>query len=68
MSERVYKKIEIAASSAESFERAIEVGIEKASRTLQHLSWFEVVEQRGRIQNNTVAEYQVVLKVGFGVE
>jgi len=68
MSERVYKKIEIAASSGESFERAIEIGIEKASRTLQHLSWFEVVEMRGRIQNNKVAEYQVVLKVGFGVD
>jgi flavin-binding protein dodecin len=68
MSERVYKKIEIAASSDESFEKAIQVGIEKASKTLQHLSWFEVVELRGRIQNNKVAEFQVVLKVGFGVD
>lgn len=68
MSDKVYKRIEVAASSAKSFEHAIEQAVERASRTLKHLSWFEVVEQRGAIRDGRVSEYQVVLRIGFALE
>lgn len=66
--ERVYKKIEIVGISAKSFEDAITNAIERASKTLHGLAWFEVAEQHGRIADNKVAEYQVVLKVAFKLD
>jgi len=65
MSTHVYKKIELAGSSKESMEDAIENAITTASKTLHHLDWFEVVETRGNIVDGKVDHYQVVIKVGF---
>jgi len=68
MSEHVYKIIEIAGSSPESIEAAIQNAVTKASTSLHHLRWFEVQETRGHIEAGKVAHYQVVLKVGFTLE
>jgi hypothetical protein len=32
------------------------------------MDWFEVVEERGRIANGAVQEFQVTIKVGFKIE
>jgi hypothetical protein len=32
------------------------------------MDWFEVVQERGRIVNGKVEEFQVALKVGFKIE
>jgi hypothetical protein len=32
------------------------------------MEWFEVVEERGRIVEGAVAEFQVTLKIGFKLE
>ncbi|MDX1711533.1 MAG: dodecin [Rhodovibrionaceae bacterium] len=63
--EHVYKIVQIAGSSGNSIEEAIQNAVNKASKTLKHLRWFEVQEMRGHIENGNVAHYQVVLKVGF---
>lgn len=68
MSNRVYKIIEIVGTSPESTDQAIKNAIEKASKTLHHLDWFQVVETRGQIANGKVAHFQVVLKVGFRLD
>ena len=52
-------------SSRTSVEDAIQNAISSASKSLDHLDWFEVQEVRGDIQNGTVGYYQVSLKVGF---
>jgi flavin-binding protein dodecin len=65
--ERTYKLIELVGISEESYEHAIRNAIEKASQTLHGLSWFEVIEFRGRIKDNQVAEFQVKLKVAFKI-
>lgn len=67
MSEHVYKIIQLAGSSTTSIEDAIQAAISKASQTLKHLRWFEVLETRGHIENGQVVHYQVVLKVGFTI-
>jgi flavin-binding protein dodecin len=36
--------------------------------TLRRMDWFEVVEERGRIADGKVAEFQVTIKIGFKVE
>ncbi len=61
----VYKIIHLAGSSPDSIEDAIQNAISKASRSLQNLRWFEVVETRGHIENGKVGHYQVTLRVGF---
>lgn len=68
MSDHIYKLVELAGSSSNSIEDAIENAISRASKTLHHLQWFEVVETRGHIENGKVAHYQVVLKVGFTLQ
>ena len=68
MDEHVYKIIQLAGSSTQSIEDAIQTAITKASASLKHLRWFEVLETRGHVENGRVQHYQVVLKVGFTIE
>ena len=63
-----YKKIEIVGTSNVGFSEAVQSAIAEASQTVRRMDWFEVIEQRGNIKDNKVAEYQVVLKVGFKIE
>ncbi len=63
-----YKKIEIVGTSPVGFSEAVKSALEEASQTVRHMDWFEVIEQRGMVKDDKVAEYQVVLKVGFKIE
>jgi hypothetical protein len=64
----VYKKIEIVGTSKISFAEAVKCAVAEAGKSLRHMSWFEVVEQRGAIKDGKVAEFQVTVRVGFKVE
>jgi flavin-binding protein dodecin len=68
MSDRVYKKIEITGTSTTSMEDAVKNAVDHAAKTVRKMRWFEVVETRGRIDNDKVAEWQVTLKVGFALD
>ena len=68
MDEHIYKIIQLAGSSEASIEDAIQSAITKASKSLHHLRWFEVLETRGHIENGRVKHYQVVIKVGFTLD
>ncbi|ADJ28329.1 dodecin [Nitrosococcus watsonii] len=69
MSEHVYKKIELTGSSAKSMEDAIQQALSKASKTLKHLRWFEVIETRGEVDDKgQIRHWQVSLKVGFRID
>ncbi len=68
MSDNVYRMIELAGSSTTSIEDAIQTAIARASKTLKHLRWFQVIETRGHIESGKVAHYQVVLKAGFTID
>jgi flavin-binding protein dodecin len=63
-----YKIMELVGTSPTSFAEAAKAGIAEASKTIRHMDWFEVVEQRGRIVNGEVQEFQVTMKVGFKIE
>ena len=64
----VYKKVELVGTSPVSFAEAVKVAVEEAAKTIRHLDWFEVVEQRGRIHDGKVAEFQVTVRIGFKLE
>jgi len=68
MPDHVYKVIEIVGSSKVSSDEAIRTAIAKASGTIQHMNWFQVVETRGHILDGKVGHFQVVLKVGYRLE
>lgn len=65
MPDRCYKLVEIVGTSSVSSDDAIRNAVEKASKTLEYLDWFQVVETRGHIADGKVAHFQVVLKVGY---
>jgi flavin-binding protein dodecin len=68
MKDHVYKLIELTGTSATSIEDAVNKALKRAHKTIQNLSWFQVVETRGSIDKGKVQHWQVTLKVGFIVE
>lgn len=68
MSGEVARVTEISARSAESFEDAIRVGVERATATLRNVSSAWVKEQQVHIRDGKVAEYQVNMLVTFVLE
>jgi dodecin len=68
MPEKTFKIIELCGVSDKSYAEATKNAVSKAAQTLRNLDWFEVVNQRGFVKNGKVAEFQVVLKVGFRLE
>jgi len=65
MDNHVYKSIEITGTSENDIESAIKNAIKRASKSIDHLRWFEVVDKRGSIKNGEVDRWQVTIKVGF---
>ncbi|ARF79175.1 dodecin [Kitasatospora aureofaciens] len=68
MTDHVYRVTEIVGSSTESVDAAIRNGVERASRTLRNLDWFEVSQVRGHLEDGRIKHYQVCIKVGFRLE
>jgi dodecin len=68
MTEHTYKHIELTGSSAESSDQAIQNAIAKASESVKHLHWFQVIDTRGYIEDGGVKYWQVTIKVGFRIE
>lgn len=63
-----YKKIEIVGTSPNNFADAVRNAVEEAAKTIHHLNWFEVVEERGVIKDGKVSEFQVTVRIGFKLD
>jgi flavin-binding protein dodecin len=68
MTDNVYSISEIVGTSPDGVDQAIRNAIERASRTLRNLDWFEVAEVRGYLSEGAIDHFQVRLKVGFRLE
>lgn len=68
MSDHVYKHIHLTGTSSIGIEDAVARAIEKASHTIRHLRWFEVVETRGQIEKGKVTQWQTSIRVGFTLD
>jgi hypothetical protein len=64
----IYKITELVGTSPKSFAEATKAAVAEAAKTLRNMDWFQVVEERGRIVDGGVAEFQVTLKIGFRLE
>jgi len=68
MTDHVYKSLELTGSSPDGVDEAVANAIERASKTLHNLRWFQVTDIRGNIENNAIAHWQVTMKVGFTLD
>jgi flavin-binding protein dodecin len=66
--DHTYVVNEIVGTSTENVDQAIKNGIERASRTLRNLDWFQLAEVRGMLKDGQVHQFQVTLKVGFRLD
>jgi flavin-binding protein dodecin len=64
---KIYRKTELVGTSTVGFDDAVKRAVERAMKTLRNVQWFEVKEQRGRIEGNGI-EYQVTVEIGFALE
>ncbi|MGK7345091.1 MAG: dodecin family protein [Candidatus Nitrospinota bacterium M3_3B_026] len=66
---KTFRMIRLVGTSQVSYEDAINSAVADAAESLRSLSWFQVAEQRGRIdESGRVAEWQAVVDIAFRVE
>lgn len=68
MTDSVYKVIELVGSSSESWEKAAQSAIEKASKSLRDLRIAEVVQMDMHLKDGKIECYRTKLKVSFKYE
>ena len=68
MHDHVYKLVEVTGSSTQGIDDAVRTAVARASTTIRHLEWFEVIETRGHIKDGAVAHFQVTVKIGFRLD
>lgn len=68
MTDHVYKIVELAGSSEQGIEHAVQTAIGRGAETIRNLRWFEVTEIRGHVEDGRIAHWQVGIKAGFTVE
>ena len=61
----VARVTEISATSEKSFEDAVRQGIERATKTLRGVTAAWIKDQRVRLSNGKIDEYQVNLQITF---
>jgi flavin-binding protein dodecin len=61
----VARVTEISSTSTQSFEAAIQEGLDRANQTLRNVRSAWIKEQQIRLDNGAVAEYQVNLLITF---
>lgn len=65
---KVMKVIELMSNSAESWEDATRKGVQKASKSVKNIRSVWVKDQSAIIDNGTIKEFRVTLKLSFEVE
>jgi flavin-binding protein dodecin len=68
MTDSVYKVIELVGTSAESWEKAAAVAVERAAQSLRELRVAEVVELDMVIDDGKITAYRTKVKVSFKYE
>jgi hypothetical protein len=68
MAESVYKIIELVGTSTESWEKAADAAIDKASKSLRDLRIAEIVQLDMQLAEGKVEAYRAKVKVSFKYE
>jgi dodecin len=59
---------EIVASSADSFDAAVQQGLKRAAKTLRGITGIEVTRMQGKVEKGKLKEYRVHMNVTFVLE
>jgi hypothetical protein len=65
---QVARVSEVIAASANSFDDAIKVGFDRASKTLRGITGLKILEFRVNVENEAIKEYRVRMEVIFILE
>ena len=68
MTDHVYKCVEVVGTSHNGSDAAILAALERVRATVRNVRWYEVVGQRGFVEEGGAIQFQVTLKVGFSLE
>jgi flavin-binding protein dodecin len=68
VAESVYKIVELVGTSSESWEKAAEAAVKKASKSLRELRIAEVSELDLQVENGSVRAYRAKVKLSFKYE
>ncbi len=61
----VARVTEITAASKKSFEDAVNIGIDRANKTLKNVKGAWIQEEKVEVENGKIVEYRVNMKVTF---
>ena len=64
----VLKILELVGTSKQSWSDAAREAVKEAAKTLRGIESVEVVESTARVENNSLTEYRVLVRIGFRVE
>lgn len=70
-----YRMIEVVGVSDKSYEDAIQIAIKDAKVCLEYDNqvldgegWYEVLDQRGRLVDGKITEFQIKINVSFNIK
>ncbi len=58
----------ITSASSESWQKAVEFGLERARKTLRGITGIKVIEERASVEDGSISEYIVTLQIIFLLE
>lgn len=61
----IAKVTEVIAASTISFEDAVREGVKRANETLKNVRSVWIQDQKATVENGTISEYRVTLKITF---
>ena len=61
----VARVTKITASSPDSFQHAVEAGLERAAQTLHGITGLEVESMKAKVDNGRVVEYRATIEITF---
>jgi flavin-binding protein dodecin len=64
----VLKILELVGTSKQSWSDAAREAVNEAAKTVRGIETVEVVESKAVVANNKLAEYQVLVRIGFRIE
>jgi flavin-binding protein dodecin len=64
----VLKMLELVGTSKNSWSDAAREAVKEAAKTLRGIESVEVVSSKAVVQNNSLSEYQVLVRIAFRVE
>ena len=64
----VARVTKLTASSSNSFQESVDLGLERASRTLRGITGLEVISQKATVVDGKIEEYHSTIEVTFWLE